>query len=168
MRKAVSAICGLTIAGATPALADIQLPSLAVMNARAELTEGRQVELDARVQYHGELLLFDSLKATKLGLVFPYCISAGLGPSAGHAKAAELDGKRVQVKGTLLRLAESPAELDTISTFTYDDGMFFKNWCFGPYVLRIEELPLFNKLRLPHWIRRRAFGKLQNLLSYSH
>jgi hypothetical protein len=140
MRKEVSAMSCLALAVATPALADIPLPTLAVKDARAELGEGRQVELDVRVQYSGELLLFDSPRAMRLGLVYPYCISAGLAPNLDHAKAAELDGKRVQVKGTLLRFETQPDEPNTISTISVIDGMFFKNWCFGPYVLRIEEL----------------------------
>ena len=140
MRKAVFAISCLALAVASPALADIPLPALAVKNVRAELGEGRQVELDARVQYSGELLLFDSPEAMRLGLVYPYCISAGLAPSLSHAKAAELAGKRVQAGGTLLRYESAPDEPNTISTSTVIGGMFFKNWCFGPYVLRIEEL----------------------------
>ena len=140
MRKAVSAMSYLALAVASPALSGIPTPTLAVMNARAELGEGRQVELDARVQYSGELLLFDSPEAMRLRLVYPYCISAGLAPSVGYAKAAELAGKRVQVQGTLLRYESAPGEPRTISTSTVIGGMFFKNWCFGPYVLRIEKL----------------------------
>ena len=143
MRKAVSAMFCLALA-ASPSLADVPLPALAVKNARAELGEGRQVELDARVQYSGELLLFNSPRAMKLGLVYPYCISAGLAPSVGQAKPAELDGKRVHVKGTLLRFQSLPDEPNTISTFSVIDGLFFKNWCFGPYVLRIEDLSVIN------------------------
>jgi len=142
MRKAVSAMSYLALAVASPALSGIPTPTLAVLNARAELGEGRQVELDARVQYSGELLLFDSAKAMRLGLVYPYCISAGLAPSVEHAKAAELAGKRVRVSGTLLRYENAPDEPNTISTSTIIDGMFFKNWCFGPYVLRIEKLTI--------------------------
>ena len=76
----------------------------------------------------------------KLGLAYPYCISGALAPSAVHSKPAELDGKRVRVKGTLLRFESRRDEPNTISTFSVIDGMFFKNWCYGPYVLRIEEL----------------------------
>ena len=142
MRKAVFVTCCLALAVVAPALATIPTPTLAVKNARAELGEGRQVELDARVQYSGELLLFDTAKAMRLGLVYPYCISAGLSPSVEHVKAAELAGKRVRVRGTLLRYENAPDEPNTISTSTTIDGMFFKNWCFGPYVLRIEKLTI--------------------------
>ena len=141
MRNAVPALTCLALAIASPARAeDVPLPALAVMDVNAELEDERQVQLDARVQYSGELLLFDSAEAMRLGLVYPYCISAGLAPNVGHAEVAELDGKRVQVRGTLLRYESLPDEPNTISTSTVIDGMFFKNWCFGPYVLRIEEL----------------------------
>jgi hypothetical protein len=132
----------LAVAAASPALADVPLPALAVKNARGELGEGRQIELDARVQYSGELRLYDSAKAMRLRLVYPYCISAGLAPNVGDARMNGLSRKRVRVSGTLLRYENAPDGPNTISTSTVIGGMFFKNWCFGPYVLRIEKLTI--------------------------
>ena len=76
----------------------------------------------------------------KLRLVYPYCISSALAPNVDHAEAAALDGKWVLVKGTLLRFERTPDQSNSISTLSVIDGMPFKNWCFGPYVFRIEGL----------------------------
>jgi hypothetical protein len=74
--------------------------------------------------------------------VYPYCISAGLAPNVGDARMNGLSRKRVRVSGTLLRYENAPDGPNTISTSTVIGGMFFKNWCFGPYVLRIEKLTI--------------------------
>jgi len=132
----LAAACAKDTAG------EVSFPTLAVQSAKHELRAGDQIELDVWIEYHGELELYNSRKARDLNLVFPYCISAGLGPNLSNIDASDLDNKRASVRGTLLKYESPKDEPYTISTSTVIDGMFFKNWCFSPYVLRIEELTL--------------------------
>lgn len=119
---------------------DFPLPELAVLHATGGLSDGQSVELNVWVRAAGELMLFDSPKARRLGLVFPYCVSAGLAPHLRNRRPQEFDGKQLRVKGTLLRYRPHADRPDELSTMSIIDGMAFKNWCFGPYVLRIDSV----------------------------
>jgi hypothetical protein len=119
---------------------DVPLPQIAVRDvALGEFREGKSIQLDAYAKYSGELLLFDSKETADLGLVYPYCISAN-SPSATETEKREYDHKRVRVSGTLARYERAKPELNTIQTLAVIEGMVFGNWCYGPYVLKIDKI----------------------------
>ena len=124
-----------------PVLArDVPVPKIAVRDvALGEFQEGKSIQLEAYAKYSGELLLFDSRKVANLGLVYPYCISAN-SLTATDAEKREFDHKQVQVSGTLMRFEPIKPTSTIIQTLAVIDGMTFGNWCFGPYVLKIDSI----------------------------
>jgi hypothetical protein len=137
-------LIGLGLSGANDISAEVPLPSHAIHVAKSTELDGQQVEMEGWVRFHGEILLFDSRSAMKIGLVYPYCISASGSPSVLFRGKA-LDKQHVRVSGTLRRYPQGTDDPATISTSTTINGMWFKNWCFGPYVLEIDDLTLLRR-----------------------
>lgn len=119
---------------------EVPIPTLAVSNANHELRAGKEITLDVWMKYRGELELHDSRVSRDLSLLFPYCISAGLGPALGHMDVSKLDNRLAQVRGKLFTYQSPQSEQNSIQTFTAIEGMSFKNWCLGPYVMQIDEV----------------------------
>ena len=137
MRKTHAAVFIFLVAGcATDGINEWSIPSLAVR----ELHAGQEVELEGWVEHHGELIVFDSKAAQDHHLVFPYCISAGLSSELHNWNPSDLHRQTVKVRGTLLSFDRTKRKDGTIKTASVIEGIYFKNFCFGPYVLRIDEI----------------------------
>lgn len=142
-RSSLGIVCAVALC--SPALArDVPIPKIAIKDfVQGEFHDGKAVELEGYVKYAGEILLFDSREAAKQSLIYPYCISANF-PSTATAETRAFDRKRVKVSGRLFQDHRVEPEPNTIQTYAVIEGTPFKNWCLGPYVLKIDEITVLS------------------------
>jgi hypothetical protein len=84
-------------------------------------------------------MLYESEEAAEHNLVYPYCISAN-SLVLQDAEKRDFADRWVRVEGMVLEEDRHEPEPNTIRTLSSADGMMFGNWCYGPYVLRIESI----------------------------
>lgn len=101
------------------------------------MKSGDQIQLDGIIDYRGEVIVYTSIDAKRLRLVFPYCVS-GVSESA-RSEIESLIGHKARIYAVVFNVQPDPSD-SGLMTRSLIDGVPIKNWCLGDRALRITRL----------------------------
>jgi hypothetical protein len=103
------------------------------------LSERSEAELSGWLSYRGEIAIYDSLEALRLGLVYPYAVCGVVDPNL-NLSTKQLDGRKVRVTVERFEWNSLSREAGDIPTRRMLNGQFVNNGCYGRYVIYVKQL----------------------------
>jgi len=98
-----------------------------------------EVDMSGWLSFQGEIVIYDSLPALDLDLVYPYCVSGLLAPDL-NIPAKRLDRKKVSVHAQRFEYTSLQDEPGAMPTRKLLKGRIIANGCQGRYVLYITKI----------------------------